>query len=631
MTESLLDLIKKRKEWELKDNKIWVYGQEFPLVHPCMIDLKLYRTEKNPELKFTHMKAAHDYLWPKEKASWHYWSEERFRAHCEGFNYMSWAGGSSLGKSVDGAKIGLLFFWANPKERGVIVASTTLDSLSSRIWGYALQLVRDRAIPVKVQYVAGNSPKILYPTEKTADGTLKDSVHGMFAVAARQGSDESAINTWIGRHPKEALMLILDECTDLNVAISKAFPNLDSSEKPFQCIGVGNSSSWNDLHGMLSFPKDGVDSIDPTIHKRWETTQKNGICLFFSCYDSPAIHEKDLAKKKILGRFLPTEEKILEKEKQYGLDSEAFNRFVLGFWRRSDSNKTIVSQTFLDKYNVKHKAEWLGIEPLNVVAGLDPAFSSGGDACILRLAILGQTVDGGIVLDFREESLKFKIDLKRTDTDDIGIQIAKQVLAILEKYNCSLKCLCIDANGQGRALGGTIQLQARSLICPTKIYSVRNGKDNVNSFDVKIMEPYEMWMDLRNFIENNQVRGLDHIAMMQLTNRLIVVTDQKGKPTKPKLENKAEFARRMGGIMPSLAHSPDEADAAALCLQSAILHYGFKLGQRKDIKVIHDFAHEKMVALQRDIRMEQQKRDNTPLTIRSGYSLGVTEFRKIAR
>ena len=85
----------------------------------------------------------------------------------------------------------------------------------------------------------------------------------MFAVAAKHGDEESAISSIIGRHPTDSLMVILDEATDLNPAIVKAFPNLDSSEKPFQLIAIGNSNSIHDLHGSICTPKKGWASVDP--------------------------------------------------------------------------------------------------------------------------------------------------------------------------------------------------------------------------------------------------------------------------------------------------------------------------------------------------------------------------------
>lgn len=623
MKHSIKDLIEKIERWEIKEDKVIVYEHTFPLVHPALIHLKLYRIETNPEIRFRHMKAAHDYIWPKEIETWHSWSEERFREHCAGWSYITWAGGASCGKSVDGAKIALLFWFANPKNRAVIVASTTLESLNSRVFGYITNLISKKHLELPSQHMGGNSPKILYPVDRTS-GEIRDNIHGIFAIAAKQGSDENAINTWIGRHPNESLLLVLDECTDLNSAISKAFVNLDSSEKPFQCIGIGNSNSWNDLHGMMSTPKDGIGSIDPMVHTKWETTRKNGICMFFSCYNSPAIHDPDPVKRKRLGRFLITDAQIKEKEKIYGKHSDAFYRFVLGFWRSSSTDKVIASKAFLDANDVVASTEWLGIRPLHIVAGLDPAFSTGGDQCILRLGVVGENVDGAIVLDFRNEELLFRLPILATSRDPAEIQIAKQVQKILGDFNCPLHHVCMDATGQGRALGGTIYLQMNALKPPIKVYNIKHGEKVVDSFDCLVMSPYDMWYTMREFIEHGQIKGLDHKAFGQFTQRLTMVTDKKGNPCKPYLEPKLEYKRRMAGRNPALAHSPDEADSAALCLQSAIINYGFSLGQRVERVQTEDFVSQKMFAYKREQKEEASQ--SQTIQIGSGFGLGMEVF-----
>ena len=107
------------------------------------------------------------------------------------------------------------------------------------------------------------------------------------------------------------------------------------------------------------------------------------------------------------------------------------------------------------------KAEWLGLRSLQVVGGLDPSFSTGGDDCILRLAYLGQSISGEQVLDFRGEDLLFKIMISAQSRDSIEIQITNQVLRILNQFGCELHNVAIDASGQGRALGGTLQLGAK--------------------------------------------------------------------------------------------------------------------------------------------------------------------------
>lgn len=595
MNPEIANLLKK-EGWEVttKDGieSVIIYNKTFPAVHPFSIYCKLFREEKNPELKYQFMKKCHDILWPD--SLWHRWTERRFRAHCQGYKCITYAGGASCAKSMDAAKIAIIFWLANPTKRTVIVASTSLEALSTRIWGYLVKLLSKAAIPIKKDYLSGKPPKILYPvSKKRSDNEIRDTIHGMFAVAAKRGDDETVISSWIGRHPDEGLLLIIDEATDTPEAIVKALPNLESGVEFFQCMAIGNSLSKFDLHGMLSTPKNGWNSIDPMVDTEWETTQKNGICLFFSCYESPAIHETDPVLKSQLSKFLISEEVLKEKEKKYGTDSDMFYRFVLGFWRTSSADETVISKEFIHNFGVFDKAEWTGLYPIHMVAGLDPAFSTGGDGCVLRLAALGQDTSGKIVLDYRGDELLFQLRIVASSTDSVEVQIARQVLNVLDRYNVPLHNLCVDANGQGRALGEVIRLTAKALRPPIKIYSTRTGNVQQKSFDVVVKTAYELWFVFRDYIQNGQIKGLDHTTVMQLTTRLIVMNE---KTKKQVLESKNAFKTRMSAIAPSLAHSPDEADAAALCLQSAIIMYGFEPGQRRDLQKGKTFEEEKFLA-----------------------------------
>lgn len=604
----IIDLIK-REKWEIisKDGikHIEAFGQQFGVTHPVQVYLKLYRHEKNPDLKFLYLKAAHDYLWPK--TIWHYWTEDRFRDHCNGHNYIGWAGGASCSKSYDAAKLAVLFWLANPRKRGVVVASTTLESLSARVWGYCTDFLSQMEVRLPFQYLGGQSPKILYPVDKTVDkNEIRSTRHGMFAIAALQGNDEKAISSTIGRHPDDALMVILDESTDLNIAIAKAFPNLDSSEKPFQLIGIGNSNSMHDLHGAICTPKEGWPSIDPLVDTVWPTVHKNGICRFFNCYNSPAVNEADPVKKKRLSSFLITQEQIDEKEQILGKDSDSFYRFVLGFWKSTATDRVVMSHQFLNGHNIKEKAEWMGINPLMKVAGLDPAFSTGGDKCLLQIGILGQDIDGRMVLDFRGNDLLFNIKIKAIHSrlgKSAELQISEQVCDILIREGVSLENLAIDSNGQGRAIGGTLYLEMAKRIGqlkePLKIYSTKGGENVVNSFGMIIKTAQGLWDELRTYIEHDQIKGINFTAAAQLANRLVI---QDEKTLKQRLQTKAEFKKRMSAVNPSLAHSPDEADCAAICLQSAIHNFGFALGQKVEMPRVESFAHEKLLAY----RAEQQ-------------------------
>lgn len=630
--KALASLIKK-EGWEIvkdpKDgtDKIAAFGSLTKVTHPALVYLKHYRIETNPDRKYFYMKGAHDYLWPQDIKTWHYWTERRFREHCAGWNFMSWAGCANSTKSYDAAKLLVEFWLANPQHRAVMVASTTLTAMGRRVWGYAIKHLNKLAVKMPYVYTAGNSPQVLYPQLKNNEGDklAKDTLHGIFCAAAKQGDDETAISNFIGTHPDEAMMLILDEATDLPVALLNSLANLKSSEKPFQLIAIGNSSSIHDLHGALSTPRDGWPHIDPTSTVKWETTYKNGICLYFNAYESPAIHETDPAKKKILEAILPTSRTVKEAEETHGKDSVNFYRFTLGFWRAASIDSVVLSKEFLIQHNLQGGVEWLGAEALVPVAGLDPAFSTGGDKCILRLGYLGQDINGNMVLDFRGTKLLFEIKISAKSNDSAELQISRQVVDILRKYGIPLNHLCVDASGQGRALGGTLQLQDNSGRAPIKIYTVRTGSGVERSFDVIPKTKHELWLDFRKFSEHGNIKGLDGVAASQFYNRLVI---QNPKTLRQEIESKLDFKKRMAAIMPSLAHSPDEADACTLCLQSAIINFGFHPGQKKDLPTIAPSIVQEIAQWKNNIRLTQQEH------VSPGVKVPVADFKsgmKIAK
>lgn len=613
ITDPKTDSLIKQEGWKLfkSENDEWkieAFGRIFPYRHPAFIRLKLYREESNADLKFQHMKAAHFYLRPDREKTWHKWSEERFRAHCEGWNYITLAGGANIGKSQDVGDIASIFYLANPTKRSVVISSTTLDSLSRRIWGYAMKYLGGIKIPLPITYTGGNAPKVLCTLKTQGQIIKKDSLHGMFAMPIKQGDAEKAIKDIIGTHPEDALMLVLDECTDIPATVIGAFTNLDTGESDtegtarFQVWGIGNSKSVDDLHGALSTPKVGWDNVDPMKMTRWETTQKNGICLFFSCYESPAIHDPDPEKRKRLSKFLMTQEVINSKKQQLGENSDEFYRFVLGFWRHKSTENSIASEAFLKNFGANETAHYSGITPVNVVGGLDLAFSTGGDQCLLRLGILGVDIEGKYILDFRDEELTFAIPILRTSNDSADLQIGKQVMRILESYNCPLNQIAIDATGQGRAMGGVLQLLDRNVRRPISVYSTKTGVNQADSFDVRVISTYELWYTVREFVQAGQIKGLGNKTIMQLSERKV----ERMPGGKIVLESKADYKRRIGGKYPGQAHSPDHADAAALAVQAAIINFGFSIGQRRALPTVQDFNALKYITYQAEKEQEKQ-------------------------
>lgn len=611
--------------WEIEGNNVWAYNKSFPLVDPIAIHLKTYRTDESHQTRYDAMKRAFEIFWPKQILTWNYWMERIFWEHTDhDTDIFSIAGGGGIGKTQSMAYAGSIFWLALPHKRTVLVTSTTLESLKARIYGYILRALND--IQIDIPFGIKNTPP------PSINPVPPDFIHGIYGIAAKQGSEEETIKNIIGRHPEDSLLMILDEAPDMPVAIMNAIPNLKKGLKGrFQCTAIGNPNDPDDLHGALSTPKVGWENIDPTKDFRWPTTQPKGFCLYFNPYDSPAIHETDPKKKAALSHFLMTEEKLIQAEREEGTDSDAFWRFTMGFWRTRSTRPVVVSEEFLKDYDPTQTAEFSGLHDLHFCAGLDPAFTTGGDKCILRLAILGHHVNGKMILDYKQNQLLFPIKIKAKAGFSAERQIAQQVLKILLSHKVSLRTLCIDASGQGRGIADVIQLESQTPEfakyyvgheTPTKIFSTNIGQKKQNTFDAIITSAYDLWFTGRTFINNMQIFGLDTLAYAQLHHRRFI--EKNGKKT---LESKVDYKRRMTTVSSVLGRSPDEADAAMLTLQSAILHYGFFPGQQKEIVRYADEQSRKFAIALANYKEQMEKQVN-PSIIRGKYNRGIGSLLK---
>ena len=566
----------------VKQLEIDYAGGIWPLAHPLDIDLLAYRTNWNGN-SYDHLKKAHDILWPDFGKTWHYWTEQRFREHCDNLDRpctISWAGGGSIGKSMDAAKLGFLFWLSNPSQRAVMAASTTLHGLDRRVWGRLKLIYKKRAAIQNLPGVIDNSspPRILIDKD--------DTIHGIFAVPAKEGSDEKAIQELIGHHPDEGLMVILDEAPDLTLGLMGGFANWEK-HAVFQCIAIGNSRSRDDLHGQLSRPKAGWDTINPDDNKRWET--EKGVCLYFDCYDSPAIHEPDPIKKQALGVFLFTQKNIDDDLAQYGEDSPYFWRMKRGFWCPEGTDKTVLSQLLIDKHDAQETpVTWSGTHELIHLASLDPAFTADGDSIVFRHAKLGVDVNGRWMLDFLgEEGVEtFRINVR--DTNPVDYQILDQLVDRCRELGIPPENVGVDVTGTGMGLASIIKKEwkdehgesighrchfvengGRPSELPLEVSpdgKIGDAKTARDQYDRKVTE---LWFMIKHFILSEQIRGLDDKACEQFCKRRY---DWKGH--KISIEKKSEYRERQGRKELHQV-SPDEADCAVILVDMARHKFGF--------------------------------------------------------
>lgn len=623
--------------WEITNDKrhVIVHGEKLRVTHPFYVYLKFYRDSPIPDVRYQSLLKAHDLLWPQYVFTNNEWMRERFYIHCaegrngaERYSQIVFTSGAGTGKSMDCAKIATLFWLSDPRANACIIASTTIEAVQSRIWGYVNMLLNETAFDVPFQ-IKGKPPKCMYPSKR---GTQQDQIHGMFAVAAKEGTEDRAVRDLIGRHPKKRILIVLDECTDLNLNIAAALPNLEQGVEICQTIAVGNAKDRDDLHGSMATPEEGWDSINPDEHRQWYTKHKNGICLFFHPFDSPAIHEPDPLKKQALSKFLITEEKLAEKKAAHGDKSESYYRFVIGFWRDQTIERTVISEKFLKENRVNERVHWSGYYTLMPVAGLDAATKTESKGCVLRVGVLGVDIKGNFVLDFSQEEMLHYIHISKRTQESAEMQLCKQVIHWLEKYQCSLQYLAIDSTGLGRMCGSLIRtvyanmygIDFTEVPSPMKILSTRSPNSKVmEDPNLYVIPPYDQWMLVRDFCAHGQIKGLDARTIKQMCGRQL-----QNVSGKDRLEKKEDYIARMRISDPAYATSPDEADALALAVQVAIHRRGFKKGMRAEVLTeveVDDFINEKMRAF-KQIRAEeaqQQSEQKKRLVIpRASFSSG---------
>lgn len=552
-----------------KPPQIEAYGKLWPFASQLSIELAAYRANLNGE-GWKHMRNAAFIIWPEQEQTWHAWSEKRFKTHvdmCVGteHNCATWAGGAATGKSFDAARIAILFWLANPSGRTVLVASTSLGDLESRIWGYIKRFyLIERTVELPGRMFSANAPKILLQKE--------DSVHGMFALPLQKGTSQRTASTLIGRHPDEGFLAVIDEGTDVTPGFIDAVPNWQQGVETFQLIVIGNSSSKFDPHGLLSKPIKGWHTVDPDYDSEWET--KNGKCLYFDCYQSPAILDEDLGKRDRLGKFLFTEESIQENKNKYGENTPGFWRFVRGFWPQDDLAKTILTPVMCDKFAVSDEVEWEGTMPLIRLAGLDPAFHSDGDDCVFRWATLGMSTSGKMTIDFggKENITYIKID--DTSKEPAEYQILHQTKALCEKLGIPPRNLAVDVWGSGSGLGAILTKEWSKDIYhvassghPTEtLVSLQSDERACDVYDRRITE---LWFSLRQLVQTEQVKGLDPISIEQFCTRTY-----EFKSNKYKIEPKPEYKLRLGKV-DNHYKSPDEADSVCLVIDLARQYFNF--------------------------------------------------------
>lgn len=545
------------------------YGKDWGNVHPGLVELSLYSSNYNdPELSYKHLARAYLELWPKQKETFFSWQSDVFKYYCANKEKRTWilslAGGSATSKSFTSGIIGLLEWLADPENTAVLIASTTMSDLRARVWRYVEEFYN--SLPFEVGALTQHpSPQIKI---KGAKGG------GIFAIPVKSSREA---NNLIGRHPKK-LIIIVDESTEFDSSILQNLPNWSAAGKIFKMIATGNSKNREDLHGVLSEPIDGWGDLNQDLLTGWPT--KYGYCCLFDHMKSPVYKKPELST---ILPFLKTKAQVEEEIVKLGAENPIFLRFTRSHWTETGQSMTVLDRKILDVCNSeKTPIKWAGKSKIKI-ASIDPAWTSGGDDCIFRIAELGQQVNGRWVLDLMGEQGVVVLNINDRSAVTPLYQVAQQIMEQCSIHGILPENLVIDATGGGVGCAEILSHEwspdFMKIIASESASDVNIGlPDGKTSKDVYFNRVAELWFNFRTLAMNKQIRNLDRLASEEFISRQ---WSYSGK--KMKLETKKEYKQRVGNpFMPG--GSPDRADAATYLVELAVARFNFGLDAVRQIE-----------------------------------------------
>ena len=493
-----------------------------------------------------------DELWnredlPEPMMVRHPWAEQMIRAALKD-KYLAIGGSASSGKSHTMAAWGIIQWLCQPRDTLVLMTSTTLREARKRVWGSVMSLLSViEGAPIKIRDSIGNAAYV------DENGTLIERA-GLSLIAAERSKTRDAIGKIIGIKQKRVIM-IGDELSELSESILQAGLTNLSKNPFFQMIGMSNPNSRFDAFGVWSEPKKGWESIDTQTADEWKT-KWGGKYIRLDGERSPNI---------VLGEvkypWLPTAEKLEEDRLLLGAESRGYMRMVRAIFFDSDETTGIYSEAEMAKSGALGDVDWA--EKPTVVAGVDPAFTNGGDRTILYTAEVGYARNGQYVCKLGE-AIHLNDDASNKAVPRT-YQIVHQIIDHCKRRNISANNVALDSTGAGAPFCDVLAGEWESSFMRVTFGGKASDKRVSMNSQLTGAELYtnrvsELWFVGKELMRTRQIYGVSSDLAQEMCARNYDMV--KTGSLKVKIESKIEFKARFG-------RSPDLADAAFLALDCA--------------------------------------------------------------
>lgn len=539
------------------------------------------------EKEFLFWEIADD-LWNKDlppedhEFARHKWSWLVIHHACRE-KYLAIGGAGGSGKSYTMAGWAWVNFLADPKNTMVLVTSTDLKGARGRVWGCIMRLgksLESKGIDLPCDF-RDSVGSIVY-----RDDVGTSDLAGIKLVAADKSQSKDKVGKMIGVHNKNVL-LIADELSDISENVQTAFTGNLVNNPHSQMIGMSNPGSRFNPFGIFATPKGGWEAVNTTLDYEWPTAL-GGRYIRLDSEQSPNIDQDGLEgcyDGGIFYPYLPTQASIDNALESLGATPEEarksrnFMRFQKAVFFDSDDDDTVFTEPELMRAGALNRTKLVNPE---LIAGLDPSFSSGGDKTVLTFAEIGWDHYGQFCVQHKEivyiyEDVTNKIDPRE-------LQISNKVKLECEKRGLKVENLAVDASGPGSPFCGMLQLQwARGFLRvefggAASDMRVRNdskltGKDKFKN------RASELFFIGKQFLLGRQFYGIPSIVAKQMCERICLEPTKGQHGLIMQVEPKKAFRARKG-------YSPDETDSFLVLVELARQKFSFRptdpLTERKD-------------------------------------------------
>ena len=494
------------------------------------------------------------------------WTEEHFHDWVMAEKGCITWGCASCGKSNDYGLLMLLDWITDPYDTVIRLGSTDKQSLKSRSWNavitYLAALKRNKlglAVPGKF---SKSGYAVLNDDADDSPESVGEKA-GIVGVAVNDSEDSGKLQ---GAHAKY-VRLVIDELATIthHDNIRKAMQNLRVGAEDFRFFALANPASWEDESCRYCVPPGGPSSVN--VDTGLWTSSQGFLVRHHDGLKCVTVVKPETAAE---FPFLITEEVVRQNlaDCDGNEDSPLYWQMVRGFPVPGATGlPTVLDPKTAAQARVTERlgrvaAMQLGLRFLGSAAGIDPAWTEGGDGAVRVRCDVYADQFGRVILDFTDgvESLP----IRASDPRPAVQQMRDATIEIMRRPGeATFHRTAVDASGnQGLADDLLIYAGADCLAVNSAVKAseapLRAAGDVRPAREIVYDRGAEMWCVLAEFCKAGQVRGLSAETLRAITTRRFAVRAGTSAVMQPlRLEDKKSFKARFG-------KSPDECDASSL-------------------------------------------------------------------